>query len=158
MKFDKFGLIVTMWMSVVLSVVLSILLPVISMGFVDWPTFIEGFAVSFVISFAVSLIIPVNALGAKIAGACKAKPFSLRWNLITTAGATLIMATIMTLSMVYYFLPELARQFFISEWLEVYPYALVAIYVTSLIATPIGVAIAKKCCSVPRGKISTSDV
>lgn len=158
MKFNRSGLIITLWMSIVLSIVLSVLLPIISMGFVNWPIFIEGFIVSFLISFAVSLIIPVNALGAKIAGACKAKPFSLRWNLLTTAVATLIMATIMTLCMVYYFLPEIARQFFISEWLEVYPYALGAIYVTSLVATPIGVAIAKKCCSVPTGNKVGSDI
>jgi predicted lysophospholipase L1 biosynthesis ABC-type transport system permease subunit len=63
MKIDSFGLIVKLWMSVVLSAVLSVLLPLISMGFVNWPIFIVGFAVSFVISLEASLIIPINALG-----------------------------------------------------------------------------------------------
>lgn len=153
MKIDSFGLIVKLWMSVVLSAVLSVLLPLISMGFVNWPIFIVGFAVSFVISLEASLIIPINALGGggKLAGICMAEPFNLSWKLIKTAVVTLMMAIIMTQCMVHHLLPEFARRFFISEWLEVYPYALVATYVTSLIAAPIGLAIEKRSLSVTAG-------
>lgn len=89
--------------------------------------------------------------GGKLAGICMAEPFNLSWKLIKTAVVTLMMAIIMTQCMVHHLLPEFARRFFISEWLEVYPYALVATYVTSLIAAPIGLAIEKRSLSVTAG-------
>ena len=145
----KFDVIVGLWLSIVLSVVLSILLPVVSIGFVNWPIFLEGFAVSFVISFILGAVIPLNAWGGKFAAALKANPFSFRGQLFSTIISTLIMATIMSLCMVFYFLPAQARPFFIFAWLKVYPYALISIYVSSLIFAPVGVAIAKKVCKVP---------
>ncbi len=146
----KFVVIMALWMSIVLSVVLSILLPIVSIGFVNWPIFLEGFAVSFVISFVLSLVIPFNVWGDKLAAACRTKPFTFPAALISTAVATLVMATLMSLAMVFYFLPAPARPFFIFAWLKVYPFALVAIYVASLIFAPMGVAMAKKACHIPK--------
>lgn len=136
-------------MSFVNSVVLSILLPIIAIGFVNWGIFLEGFVVSFAISFVLVIVIPVNVWGDKIATACKTKPFSFPWALISTAVATLVLATLMSLCMVAYFLPAEARPHFIFAWLHVYPFVLVAIYIASLIAAPIGVLIAKKLCGIP---------
>jgi hypothetical protein len=149
LKLKKFEVIVIAWMSFVNSVVLSVLLPIIAIGFVNWGIFIEGFVVSFAISFVLVLIIPVNVWGDKVAVACKTKPYSFPWALISTAVATLILATLMSLCMVAYFLPAEARPHFIFAWLGVYPYVLGAIYVASLIAAPIGVSIAKKMCGAP---------
>ena len=147
----KFDLIVGLWLSIVLSVVLSILLPIVSIGFVNWPIFLEGFGVSFVISFVLGAVIPLNMLGGKLAAACGARPFSFPGQLISTVVSTLIMATIMSLCMVFYFLPPPARPHFIFAWLKVYPYALASIYLSSLIFAPVGVAMAKKICKVPAG-------
>lgn len=149
MKIDKFGLIVTAWMCFFLAIVLSILLPVISTGSVTVGVFLEGLVVSFVISLVISLIIPLMEWGGKAAAACGAKPDTLPWHLVSTAVLTLIMATILSLVMVFYFMPPEARSHFLFAWISVYPFVLLGIYVSALIAAPIGVAIAKKCCGVP---------
>ena len=47
------------------------------------------------------------------------------------------------------FCPRRPVPFFIFAWLKVYPYALLSIYISSMIFAPVGVAIAKKVCKVP---------
>jgi len=141
----KFDVIVASWVSFINSVVMSILLPLISVGILNWGKCLEGFAISVVFSQVLALIIPANRWGDKFAAACKTKPFSFSWHLVSTAVATLVIATLMSLCMVAYFAgigPHL-----IFAWLAVYPYVLLVIYVASLIAVPIGVAIAKKFCN-----------
>ena len=149
MKIDKFGLIVTIWMCFFLAVVLSILLPIISTGSVTLAVFLEGLIISFVISLIISLIIPLMDWGGKVAAAAGAKPGTLPWHLVSTAVLTLIMATLLSLIMVYYFLPATARMYFLTAWLGVYPFVLLGIYVSALVAAPIGVAIAKRCTNIP---------
>ena len=151
MKPMKFIVIVALWLSIVLSVVLSILLPIAVIGYVNWGIFLEGFAVSFVVSFVLSLALPINVWGDKLAAACGRKPFSFSWHLISTAVATLVMATIMSMSMVGYFVGPhtgLSIGLFFA-WVKAYPWVLLSIYVSSLIFAPIGVAIAKKLCGAP---------
>jgi hypothetical protein len=147
----KFIFIVSLFLSVVLSVVLSIVLPIVMIGFVNWPIFLEGFIVSFVLSLVLSLVIPANVWGDKLAAACGAKPFSFPAHLISTAVVTLVLATLMSLAMVFWFLPADKRPIFIFAWLGAYPWVLLTIYLSALIFAPIGVAIAKKCCGIPGG-------
>ena len=147
----KFIFIVALFLSVVLSIVLSVVLPVVMIGFVNWPIFLEGFAVSFVLSLVLSLVIPAPVWGDKLAAALGAKPFTFPAHLISTAVVTLVLATLMSLAMVYYFLPPQARPFLIFAWLKAYPWVLLTIYVSALIFAPMGVAMAKKCCGVPGG-------
>lgn len=145
----KFIFIVALFLSVVLSIVLSAVLPIVMIGFVTWPIFLESFVISFVLSLALSLIIPANVWGDRLAAACGAKAFSFPAHLISTAVTTVILATLMSLAMVYYFLPAGAGPLFIFAWLHAYPWVLLTIYVSALIFAPISVAIAKKCCKVP---------
>ncbi|OPY74856.1 MAG: hypothetical protein A4E63_00583 [Syntrophorhabdus sp. PtaU1.Bin050] len=145
----KFIFIVSLFLSVVLSIVLSVVLPIVMIGFVNWPIFLEGFVVSFMLSLVLSLVIPANLWGDKLAAALGAKPFSFPAHMISTAVVTLVLATLMSLAMVFYFLPAEARPFFIFSWLKAYPWVLLTIYVSALIFAPVGVAIAKKCCGAP---------
>lgn len=150
MKIDRFGLIVTIWMCLILALILSIILPVISTGSVTLADFFEGFVVSFVISLVLALIIPLMEWGDRFAAACGAKPQTLPWYLISTAALALIMATLLSIIMVLYFIPPEARPYFLFIWIGMYPFALLATYIVALIAAPVGVAIAKKCCGVPQ--------
>jgi hypothetical protein len=147
----KFVFIVSLFLSIILSIVLSIVLPIIMIHFVNWPIFLEGFAVSFVLSLVLSLVIPASVWGDKLAAACGAKPFTFPAHLISTAVVTVVLATLMSLGMVFYFLPPQARPNFIFAWLHAYPWVLATIYVAALIFAPVGVAIAKKCCGIPGG-------
>ncbi|MDD5144062.1 hypothetical protein [Methanoregula sp.] len=149
MKIDKFGLMVTIWMCLFLAVVLSIILPFIATGSLTLAEFFEGFIVSFVISLVITLIIPLMEWGGRVAAACGAQPETLPWHLISTAALALIMGTLLSLIMVIYFIPPEARPFFLFIWIGMYPFALLATYIAALIAAPIGVAIAKKCCGIP---------
>ena len=157
----KFIFIVSLFLSVVLSIVLSIVLPLVMMGFDKWQAmpgfvkmmiFLEGFIVSFVLSLILSLIIPAPVWGDKLAAALGAKPFSFPAHLISTAVVTLVLATLMSLAMVYYFnlkVPPAFRAPFGGEWLKAYPWVLVTIYISALIFAPMGVSIAKKRCGAP---------
>lgn len=145
----KFIFIVALFLSFVLSIILSIVLPIVMIHFVNWPIFLEGFVVSFVISLVLSLIIPAPMWGDKLAAACGAKPFSFPAHLISTAVVTLVLSTLMSLAMVFYFLPPPARPQFIFAWLGAYPWVLLTIYMSALIFAPIGVKIAKKSCGDP---------
>lgn len=149
----KFIFIVALFLSVVLSIVLSIVLPILMTPDhrVTWGMFLEGFIVSFVLSLVLSLVIPANVWGDKLAAACGAKPFSFPAHLISTAVVTLVLATLMSLAMVFYFLPPFLRPQFFSLWLKAYPVVLITIYISALIFAPIGVAIAKKSCGIPAG-------
>ncbi len=98
-----------------------------------------------------SLVIPANKWVDNFATACKTKPFSLPWRLISIAVLSLIFATIMSICMVAYFVaPHVGfGMILLFTWLHAYPYVLIAVYIGVLIFAPIGVAIAKKCCGVP---------
>lgn len=150
MKIDRFGLIITLWMCLVLAVVLSIILPFFATGSITLAEFFEGFVVSFVISFVISLIIPLMEWGNRFAAACGATPETLQWHAVSTAALALIMGTLLSLIMVLYFIPPEARPFFLFIWVGMYPFALLGTYIMALIAAPVGVAIAKKCCGVPK--------
>lgn len=149
-KTDKFGLIVTIWMCLFLAFVLSIILPIIATGSLTLVEFLEGFVVSFVISLVLALIIPLMEWGDRFAAACGAKPKTLPWYLISTAALALIMATLLSIIMVLYFIPPEAHPYFFFIWIKMYPFALLATYIVALIAAPFGVALAKKCCGVPQ--------
>lgn len=143
----KFDVIVAAFISLVNSVILSILLPFIAVGYIKWEIFLKGFAISYVISLLLSLVIPAVHWGEQLAVACKTKPFSLCWRMISTIMPTLVFATMMSLCMVAVNVG--IGPYTITAWLAVYPYALITIYVSSLIATPISVTIAKRLCGVP---------
>ncbi len=150
MKHDKFGLIVIIWMCLFLAGVLSFVLPIIFHGSVTPRIFVEGFIVSFAISFVISLIIPLKEWGDRAAAACGVEPDTLQWHLVSMGALTLIMGTLLSLSMAYYFMPPEARPNFFFVWIRMYPIVMIGTYVSSLIAAPIGVAIARKCCGVPK--------
>lgn len=149
MEIDRFGLFVTTWMCLFLAIVLSFILPILFTGSVSMMVFIEGFVVSFAISLVISLVLPLMQWGGMAAAACGAKPDTLPWHFVSTALLSLIMATILSLVMVFYFMPPEARSHFLYTWISAYPFVLLGTYVSALIAAPIGVAIAKKCCGVP---------
>jgi len=150
MKHDKFGLIVIIWMCLFLAGVLSFVLPIIFHGSVTPRGFVEGVVVSFAISFVISLIIPLKEWGDRAAAACRAEPDTLQWHLVSMGALTLIMGTLLSLSMAYYFMPPEARPNFFFVWIRMYPIVMIGTYISALIAAPIGVAIARKCCGVPK--------
>ncbi|WP_321508460.1 hypothetical protein [uncultured Methanoregula sp.] len=149
MNFDKFEIIIALWMSLVLCTVVSFFMPVINLGSVSLHMFLEGFILSFVISMTASLVLPLKPWGDGIAAACKIQPPGLLHHLVSTAVVALIMATIMSLFMVWYFLPPVARPYFLTGWLKQFPYFLILIYLSGLVAGPVGIWIAKKGCHLP---------
>lgn len=65
--FNKFNLILNLWISLIINISLSIVLPIVAMGTVNLPVFLRGFAIAFPVSTVLVLLLPLNQLGDFIA-------------------------------------------------------------------------------------------
>jgi len=102
-------------------------------------TFIEAF----VISYVVALIIPVNKIGGGFAGWFKAEPETMKFNLLSNIPITLILVMILSFTLTAInvgFVPN-----FLMAWLSAVPVSMVAVYVVSVIITPIVGKLANAC-------------
>lgn len=142
----NFGLIVQIWMSLAISTVLSIMMPLMAVGTITGAVFFKGLIISFVISIVLCIVIPAKKWGDALAATCKAKPHSFMESLISAAVQTIIYATIITLCMVA--INAGVGPHFIYAWLSIYPAALAAVYVVSLIFAPVAVSITKSMCGI----------
>ncbi len=137
-----FGTIVHFFVSLVISIILSILLPLMAMGTVTATGFFKDLVISFLIAFILGMIFPIRKWGDSLAGVFKLKPDSFPAALVSTAVQTIIYATVLTLSMIS--INAGIGPHTIPAWLHVYPFALVIIYIISLICAPLGVMLARK--------------
>ena len=130
-KFNKFDVILNLWISLIINVALSIILPLIAMHTVTWPIFLKGFAIAFPVSTLFVMLLPIVALGNKFAVACKTKPGSPLFTILSTLILALLMGTFMSLLMTA--VNAGVGPHFIGAWLSCDPLALLTVYLSALL-------------------------
>lgn len=153
MKIAKFDIILTIWISIVISIVMSAVLPVLAIG---WDTvrhfffqiFIKGFLISFPLSTLFVLFVPVQKLAGAFASALKAKPMTIPFHLLSTIVTAICVGTLMSFVMIAVNAPP---DQILNQWLPNWPKAIVVVYISALIGVSTGIPLTKKICGIPGG-------
>lgn len=147
--FNKFNLILNIWISLIINVALSIVLPVIAMGTVNVPIFLKGFSIAFPISTVIVLLIPINRLGDTIASILGLKPQTIPFTLISTAVLSFILGTFMSMLMTYINAGAFTGLFtpaYFAAWFS----ALLSVYVSAIIGIYTGLPLTMKIYGPPK--------
>ncbi|MBQ6622241.1 MAG: hypothetical protein IJH75_05355 [Mogibacterium sp.] len=147
--FNKFNLTINIYISLIINIVLSIVLPLKSVGMLNPAIFFKGFIIAFPVSTIFVLLVPLNKLGDKIAGAFGLKPNSAGFKLVSTAVLALILGTLMCMMMV-------AIMAGVGPWYwdavkGVYPTVLISVYLSALVGVFTAFPVAVKLCGPPPG-------
>lgn len=134
--FDRkyFGLVAGFFFSFIVSLVLAFVMTYVTTGGISLMPVVMIFIEAFVISYVVALIIPVNKIGGGFASRFKAEPETMKFNLLSNIPITLILVTILSFSLTAInvgFVP-----IFLMAWLSTLPVSMVAVYMVSIIITP----------------------
>ncbi len=153
MKITKFDMILNLWVSLIISLILSYALPMLATGGVTAGGYISGLIVSFIISMVLVTFVPLVKWGDMFAAKCGAKPFTVPRQLLAAIVLVLIMATVMSSSMTWFFIHNIPgyQSFFLSAWLHAYPWALLVVYISANISLWTGIPLTKKILGIPSG-------
>lgn len=99
--FNKFNLILNLWISLIINISLSIVLPIVAMGTVNLPVFLRGFAIAFPVSTVLVLLLPLNQLGDFIAAKLGFQPQTIPFTFASTAVLSFTLGTFMSMLMTY---------------------------------------------------------
>ncbi|MDR0653525.1 MAG: hypothetical protein LBG12_09510 [Synergistaceae bacterium] len=153
MKLTKFDVYLNVWISLVISAILSFTLPLIANGHVTAGEYMSGLFISFVISFVLVLVIPVVKWGDLFAAKCGAVPHTASGQLLATIVLALVIGTFMSLIMTWWGVRNVPgfQNFFLSAWMNAYPWALLVIYVSANISLWTGIPLVKKLLGIQSG-------
>lgn len=147
MKSTKFDIVLGLWISFLMNTILGIFLPLMAIGFITWGIFLKGFAIAFPISTIFAFLVPVNQWGQNFAALFKAKPFTLKSQLLSTIVTAIIFGLFMSLLMTA--VNAGIGPHFFGAWISILPYVLIIIYISSLIGLWTGIPLTKKICRIP---------
>ena len=145
-KPSKFDTVLNLWISLVINVVLSIVLPIVAIGFINFPIFIKGFIIAFTVSTAFVFIVPIIPAGAAFAAKCGAKPDTVPFTLLLLVVLALCLGTLMSLLMTA--VNAGIGPHFVAAWLSCYGWVLLSVYLSALAGFFTGIPIAKHFCHI----------
>ncbi|MBC3797615.1 DUF2798 domain-containing protein [Acetobacterium tundrae] len=129
-----FGLVAGFFFSFIVSLVLAFVMTFATTGGISLMPVVMTFIEAFVISYLAALIIPVNKIGGGFATRFKAEPETMKFNLLSNIPITLILVLILSFSLTAINVGFVSM--FLMAWLSTIPVSMVAVYVVSVIITP----------------------
>ena len=150
--FNKFNLILNIWISLIINIVLSIVLPIVAMGMVNFSIFIRGFAIAFPVSTIVVLVVPITKLGDFIASKLGCKPRSILFTMVSTAVLSLLLGSFMSLLMTAVNAGPYTGLFtpaYFGAWFSAWGWALLSVYISALFGIWTGLPLTMKLCGPP---------
>jgi hypothetical protein len=153
MKLTKFDVYLNVWVSLVISAILSFTLPMIANGYVTVGEYLSGLLISFLISLVLVLVLPVVKWGDLFAAKCGAVPHTMSGQLLATIILALVIGTFMSLIMTWWGVRNVPgfQSFFMSAWLNAYPWALLVIYASANISLWTGIPLVKTLLRISSG-------
>lgn len=151
--FNKFNLILNLWISLIINISLSIVLPLVAMGTVNLPVFLKGFAIAFPVSTVLVLLLPLNQLGDFIAGKLGLQPQTIPFTFASTAVLSFTLGTFMSMLMTYINAGAFTGLFtpaYFSAWFSAWGWALLSVYTSALIGLYTGLPLTMKLCGKPK--------
>ncbi len=98
----KCKVIYTLLMNIPVALAIAITAQLLAIGKIVVGLLLVNFALAYVISFVVGMLIPVGKLGVKFAFACKAKPDTLVFGLLVNVVVNLIYVVVNCLILTYF--------------------------------------------------------
>lgn len=151
--FNKFNLILNIWISLIINIALSIVLPLVAMGTVTFPIFLKGFCIAFPISTITVLLIPLNRLGDILASKLGLKPQTIPFTCVSTAVLSLILGTFMSMLMTYVNAGAYTGLFtsaYFAAWFSAWGWALLSVYISALVGLYSGLPLAMRISEMPK--------
>lgn len=130
-----FGLVAGFFFSFIVSLALAFIMTYVTTGGITLMPVVMTFIEAFVISYIAALIIPVNKIGGGFAARFKAEPETMKFNLLSNIPITLILVLILSFSLTALNVGFISV--FLMAWLSTVPVSMVAVYVVSVIITPL---------------------
>ena len=151
--FNKFNLILNLWISLIINISLSIVLPIVAMGTVNLPVFLRGFAIAFPVSTVLVLLLPLNQLGDFIAAKLGFLPQTIPFTFASTAVLSFTLGTFMSMLMTYINAGAFTGLFtpaYFAAWFSAWGWALLSVYISALIGLYTGLPLTMKLCGEPK--------
>ncbi len=151
--FNKFNLILNLWISLIINIALSIVLPLVAMGTVNWSIFLRGFSIAFPVSTILVLLLPLKQLGDFIAARLGLRPQTVPFTFASTAVLSFTLGTFMSMLMTYINAGAFTGLFtpaYFAAWFSAWGWALLSVYVSALIGLYTGLPLTMKLCEPPK--------
>lgn len=129
------GLVAGFFFSLIISLALSVIMTYVNTGGLSLMPILVTFLEAFLISYIAAMIIPVNKIGGSFAGRFKAEPNTLKYNLLSNIPITMILLLILSFTLTA--INVGFNDVFLMAWISGIPVSGIAVYIVSIIITPL---------------------
>ncbi|MGD9473700.1 MAG: DUF2798 domain-containing protein [Eubacteriaceae bacterium] len=129
------GLVAGFFFSLIVSLALSVIMTFANTGGLALMPVLITFIEAFLLSYITALIIPVNKIGGRFAAKFDAQPNTLKYNLLSNLPITVILVLILSFALTL--INAGLNEAFLMAWLGGLPFSAVAVYIVSILITPL---------------------
>lgn len=129
------GLVAGFFFSLIVSLALSVIMTFANTGGLALMPVLITFIEAFLLSYITALIIPVNKIGDRFAEKFDAQPNTLKYNLLSNLPITVILVLILSFALTL--INAGLNEAFLMAWLGGLPFSAVAVYIVSILITPL---------------------